>query len=169
MTRPSDESTDSCRYSRVIPLTVRSVMASTFASAVTWIDDHVADLVTHESSVKTLTQNPNYCAIRGGLGQKHLKNGKIGTSTGHFSSVSMLYTFAMATESKINEDVVAVPVPQGTLDAVSNGTFYNPHEVLGGHLGIRQACGCRHDPSACVRLARSVTIITEQGQTLDDP
>ena len=32
MTRPSDESTDSCRYSRVIPLTVRSVMASTFAA-----------------------------------------------------------------------------------------------------------------------------------------
>ena len=41
----------------------------------------------------------------------------------------------MATESKIKEDSVAVPVAQGDLDAVSNGTFYNPHEVLGGHLG----------------------------------
>ena len=52
----------------------------------------------------------------------------------------------MATESKINEDVVAVPVPQGTLDAVSNGTFYNPHEVLGG-TSVPATCGCRHDPS----------------------
>ncbi len=32
MTSPSDDSTDSCRYSRVTPLTVRSVMASTFAA-----------------------------------------------------------------------------------------------------------------------------------------
>lgn len=71
----------------------------------------------------------------------------------------------MATESKINEDVVAVPVPQGTLDAVSNGTFYNPHEVLGGHLGSG-----KHADVVTIRvlrpLAKSVTIITEQGQTL---
>ena len=70
----------------------------------------------------------------------------------------------MATESKINEDVVAVPVPQGTLDAVSNGTFYNPHEVLGGHLGPDE-----HEDVVTIRvlrpLAKSVTIITENART----
>ncbi|MFC2697258.1 MAG: 1,4-alpha-glucan branching protein GlgB [Bifidobacterium dentium] len=70
----------------------------------------------------------------------------------------------MATESKIKEDVVAVPVAQGNLDAVSNGTFYNPHEVLGGHLGSD-----KHEDVVTIRvlrpLAKSVTIITQDAET----
>ena len=70
----------------------------------------------------------------------------------------------MATESKIKEDVVAVPVAQGDLDAVSNGTFYNPHEVLGGHLGPD-----KHEDVVTIRvlrpLAKSVTIITQDAET----
>ena len=70
----------------------------------------------------------------------------------------------MATESKIKEDSVAVPVAQGDLDAVSNGTFYNPHEVLGGHLGPNE-----HEDVVTIRvlrpLAKSVTIITENART----
>ena len=70
----------------------------------------------------------------------------------------------MATESKIKEDVVAVPVAQGDLDAVSNGTFYNPHEVLGGHLGSD-----KHEDVVTIRvlrpLAKSVTIITQDAET----
>ena len=70
----------------------------------------------------------------------------------------------MATESKIKEDSVAVPVAQGDLDAVSNGTFYNPHEVLGGHLGPDE-----HEDVVTIRvlrpLAKSVTIITENART----
>ena len=92
------------------------------------------------------------------------KSEKIGATRATFLAFRA-YTFAMATESKINEDVVAVPVSQGTLDAVSNGTFYNPHEVLGGHLGSG-----KHADVVTIRvlrpLAKSVTILTEQGQTL---
>ena len=70
----------------------------------------------------------------------------------------------MATESKIKEDSVAVPVAQGDLDAVSNGTFYNPHEVLGGHLGPDE-----HEDVVTIRalrpLAKAVTIITENART----
>ena len=33
------------------------------------------------------------------------------------------------------------------MDAVSNGTFYNPHEVLGGHLGSGKHADVVHDPS----------------------
>ena len=40
----------------------------------------------------------------------------------------------MATYTNINEDIAPVPVNQSDLSAVSNATFYNPHEVLGGHL-----------------------------------
>ena len=73
----------------------------------------------------------------------------------------------MATESKIKEDVVAVPVAQGDLDAVSNGTFYNPHEVLGGHLGSD-----KHEDVVTIRvlrpLAKSVTIITQDAETEAD-
>ena len=56
----------------------------------------------------------------------------------------------MAEETKIKEDTVTVPVAQGDLDAVSNAEFYNPHGVLGGHLGIG-----KHAPpqsACCVRL-----------------
>ena len=41
----------------------------------------------------------------------------------------------MSTVTNINEDAVAVPVRQDVLAAVSNAEYYNPHEVLGGHLG----------------------------------
>lgn len=63
----------------------------------------------------------------------------------------------------INEDIVAVPVNQGVLDSVSNAEFYNPHEVLGGHLGIGE-----HEDCVTIRvlrpLAKTVTIITQDGE-----
>ncbi len=66
-------------------------------------------------------------------------------------------------DKNINEDIMAVPVNQGVLDSVSNAEFYNPHEVLGGHLGIAE-----HNDCVTVRvlrpLARSVTIITADGE-----
>lgn len=71
------------------------------------------------------------------------------------------YTFAMT--NNINEDIVAVPVNQGVLDSVSNAEFYNPHEVLGGHLGIGA-----HEDCVTVRvlrpLAKTVTVITQDGE-----
>ena len=59
----------------------------------------------------------------------------------------------MANETKIKEDTVTVPVAQSDLDAVSNAEFYNPHGVLGGHLGI-PAEPLFRSPSlvCCVRL-----------------
>ena len=51
--------------------------------------------------------------------------------------------------NNINEDIVAVPVNQGVLDSVSNAEFYNPHEVLGGHLGIGE-----HEDCVTVRVLR---------------
>ena len=54
----------------------------------------------------------------------------------------------MAKETKIKEDTVTVPVAQGDLDATSNAEFYNPHGVLGGHLGI----GKPPQSACCVRL-----------------
>ncbi|MBW3081875.1 1,4-alpha-glucan branching protein GlgB [Bifidobacterium phasiani] len=63
----------------------------------------------------------------------------------------------------INEDIVAVPVNQGVLDSVSNAEFYNPHEVLGGHLGIGE-----HEDCVTIRvlrpLAKTVAIITQGGE-----
>lgn len=63
----------------------------------------------------------------------------------------------------INEDIVAVPVNQGVLDSVSNAEFYNPHEVLGGHLGIGE-----HEDCVTIRvlrpLAKTITIITQDGE-----
>lgn len=63
----------------------------------------------------------------------------------------------------INEDIVAVPVNQGVLDSVSNAEFYNPHEVLGGHLGIGE-----HEDCVTIRvlrpLAKTVAIITQDGE-----
>ncbi len=56
-----------------------------------------------------------------------------------------------------------VPVDSGVLDAVGNATYYNPHEVLGGHLGTKG-----HDDTTTVRvlrpLAADVTIITPDGE-----
>ena len=50
-------------------------------------------------------------------------------------------------------------VDQGTLDAVSNASYYNPHEVLGGHFAQDD------ERTVTVRvlrpLASSVDIITE--------
>ena len=69
----------------------------------------------------------------------------------------------MAKETKIKEDTVTVPVAQGDLDATSNAEFYNPHGVLGGHLGIG-----KHADTATIRvlrpLAKSVTILTQDGE-----
>lgn len=66
-------------------------------------------------------------------------------------------------DKNINEDTVAVPVNQGVLDSVSNAEYYNPHEVLGGHLGVDG-----HEDCVTVRvlrpLAKSVTIITQDGE-----
>ena len=69
----------------------------------------------------------------------------------------------MAKETKIKEDTVTVPVAQGDLDATSNAEFYNPHGVLGGHLGIG-----KHADTATIRvlrpLAKSVTILTQDAE-----
>ena len=69
----------------------------------------------------------------------------------------------MTKETKIKEDTVTVPVAQGDLDATSNAEFYNPHGVLGGHLGIG-----KHADTATIRvlrpLAKSVTILTQDGE-----
>ena len=68
----------------------------------------------------------------------------------------------MATYTNINEDIAPVPVNQSDLSAVSNATFYNPHEVLGGHLGSGDHAG-----TVTIRvlrpLAKSVTIDTQKG------
>ena len=68
----------------------------------------------------------------------------------------------MATYTNINEDIAPVPVNQSDLSAVSNATFYNPHEVLGGHLGSGDHAG-----TVTIRvlrpLAKSVTIYTQKG------
>ena len=65
--------------------------------------------------------------------------------------------------NNINEDIVAVPVNQGVLDSVGNAEFYNPHEVLGGRLGIGE-----HEDCVTVRvlrpLAKTVTIVTQDGE-----
>ncbi|KAB5608336.1 1,4-alpha-glucan branching protein GlgB [Bifidobacterium jacchi] len=62
-----------------------------------------------------------------------------------------------------NDDTVAVAVDQSDLDAVSNATFYNPHEVLGGHLGQGE-----HAHEVTVRvlrpLAKAVTVLTQNGE-----
>ena len=68
----------------------------------------------------------------------------------------------MAAYTNINEDIAPVPVNQSDLSAVSNATFYNPHEVLGGHLGSGDHAG-----TVTIRvlrpLAKSVTIYTQKG------
>ncbi|MFU0538144.1 1,4-alpha-glucan branching protein GlgB [Gardnerella vaginalis] len=69
----------------------------------------------------------------------------------------------MSTVSNINEDAIAVAVRQDVLAAVSNAEYYNPHEVLGGHLGTGKGAG-----TATVRvlrpMAKKVTILTKSGE-----
>ncbi|MFU0535596.1 1,4-alpha-glucan branching protein GlgB [Gardnerella pickettii] len=69
----------------------------------------------------------------------------------------------MSTVSNINEDAIAVTVRQDVLAAVSNAEYYNPHEVLGGHLGTGKGAG-----TATVRvlrpMAKKVTILTKSGE-----
>ena len=54
-------------------------------------------------------------------------------------------------------------VRQDVLAAVSNAEYYNPHEVLGGHLGTGKGAG-----TATVRvlrpMAKKVTILTKSGE-----
>lgn len=61
----------------------------------------------------------------------------------------------MSTTSPINEDTSPVAVEHSTLDAVSRGVFYNPHEVLGAHW-------CPDNTHVTIRvlrpLAKQVTI-----------
>ena len=68
----------------------------------------------------------------------------------------------MATETHIKEDTATVPVATGDLDAVSNAEFYNPHAVLGGHLGTG-----KHADTVTIRtlrpLAKAVTVLTQNG------
>lgn len=56
-----------------------------------------------------------------------------------------------------------VPVNADQLDAVSKAAFYNPHEILGAHLGQGDYAG-----SCTIRVlrpeAQSVTIITQDGE-----
>ena len=70
---------------------------------------------------------------------------------------------SMSTVSTINEDAVAVEVRQDVLAAVSNAEYYNPHEVLGGHLGTGEGAG-----TATVRvlrpMAKKVIILTKSGE-----
>ena len=61
-----------------------------------------------------------------------------------------------------------VPVNNDQLDAVSHATFYNPHEILGGHLGSGQ-----YEGTCTIRVlrpkAQSVTIVTKDGETQSQP
>ena len=69
----------------------------------------------------------------------------------------------MSTVTNINEDAVAVPVRQDVLAAVSNAEYYNPHEVLGGHLGTDKGAD-----TVTVRvlrpMAKKVVILTKSGE-----
>ncbi|RIY29779.1 1,4-alpha-glucan branching enzyme, partial [Bifidobacteriaceae bacterium NR016] len=70
---------------------------------------------------------------------------------------------SMSTVTNINEDAVAVPVRQDVLAAVSNAEYYNPHEVLGGHLGTGKGAD-----TVTVRvlrpMAKKVVILTKNGE-----
>lgn len=70
------------------------------------------------------------------------------------------------TTSKKGAAALAAPVAVNAdqLNAVSNGQFYNPHQILGAHLGEGKDAA-----STTVRvlkpLAKSVTIVTPDGET----
>ncbi|MEE8667482.1 MAG: 1,4-alpha-glucan branching protein GlgB [Bifidobacterium mongoliense] len=69
----------------------------------------------------------------------------------------------MATESTIKDDRNALFVDRHKLEAVSDARYYNPHEVLGGHLGS----GADADTvtyRVLRPLATEVVIITQQGE-----
>ena len=75
--------------------------------------------------------------------------------------VFLTYTFHMATtiEKSIPQPI---SVDHSALDAVSNGLYYDPHTILGGHVHPAP-----DDDFATVRvlkpLAKTVTIITQDG------
>ncbi len=69
----------------------------------------------------------------------------------------------MSTNTTINDDIVAVPVSQGDLDQVSNAAFYNPHAVLGGHLG--EGDQAKYTTVRVLRpFAKTVSIVTLTGE-----
>jgi 1,4-alpha-glucan branching enzyme len=74
-----------------------------------------------------------------------------------------VYALSMDTETLINDDLAALPVNQANLDAVSNAQYYNPHEILGGHLNVEDHAG-----TVTFRvlrpLARTVTIVTQHDE-----
>ncbi|MCI1219852.1 MAG: 1,4-alpha-glucan branching protein GlgB [Bifidobacterium sp.] len=69
----------------------------------------------------------------------------------------------MAIEPIINDDVAAMIADPGVLDSVSNANYYDPHTVLGGHLGAGAQAG-----TVTFRvlrpMAKSVTILTQSGE-----
>ncbi len=69
----------------------------------------------------------------------------------------------MSTVTNINEDAVAVPVRQDVLAAVSNAEYYNPHEVLGGHLGTGK-CADTVTVRVLRPMAKKVVILTKSGE-----
>ncbi|NEG69308.1 1,4-alpha-glucan branching protein GlgB [Bifidobacterium choloepi] len=72
------------------------------------------------------------------------------TSSSHDSALAIANAGALVT---VNAD---------QLDAVSNGQFYNPHEILGAHLGAGK--DARYTTIRVLKpLAKTVTIVTEQG------
>ena len=81
-----------------------------------------------------------------------------------FSVLIRITLLIMATNTHINEDIVPAPVDQSDLNAVSNATFYNPHQILGGHPGSGAQVN-----KVTIRvlrpLAKSVAIITQNGET----
>ncbi|MBM6699477.1 1,4-alpha-glucan branching protein GlgB [Bifidobacterium pullorum subsp. saeculare] len=69
----------------------------------------------------------------------------------------------MTTHAQFNDDTVAVPVNQDALERVSNGEFYNPHAILGGHLPTGDAA--RWTTIRTLRpMAKAVTIVTQDGE-----
>lgn len=69
----------------------------------------------------------------------------------------------MATNTNINDDSFAVPVDQGALTQVSNAEYYNPHEVLGGHLGEDKFAAYTTIRVLCPN-AKSVSVLTQNAE-----
>lgn len=67
----------------------------------------------------------------------------------------------MAKDTRIDDDAIRFPVDQRHLDSVSRAEYYNPHEVLGGHLdaAVPTVAAIR----ALRPLARRVEILTLNG------
>lgn len=68
----------------------------------------------------------------------------------------------MSDDTHIKDDATVLPVDQRYLDAVSRAEYYNPHEILGGHLDGESP------ETVTIRvlrpLAQSVTILTLEGE-----